>query len=140
MASSEDIAKVLMEMEKFEKEKQMPKCPTPSYTPRPRFKPRKEIFEERELPLPSVIDRMTYNDTARVINSARSMQMPTRVPLNKSGPKFGFERPTEKIRLPGEGIFLCKGGQVKQLSGPPVFKQTQPKIELPQIKFGRKIG
>jgi hypothetical protein len=67
-----------------------------------------------------------------------SMQIPTRVPLNKSGPKFGFERPAEKIRLPSEGIFLCKGGQIKQLSGPP--PRIKPKIELPQVKFGRKIG
>jgi len=136
MATSEDIAKVLLEMEKYEKERQSPRHFSPSHTPR--FKPKKEIFEERELPPPNVIDRMMLNDTARVSEDARSMRMPTRVPLNKPGPKFGFKRPAEKIRLPGDGIFLCKGGQIKQLSGPPP-RQAKTKIELPQVKFGRKI-
>jgi len=138
MATSEDIAKVLIEMERYEKERQSPRHFTPSHTPRPRFKPKMEIFEERELPSPSVIDRMMLNDVARVSENARSMFIPTRVPLNKPGPKFGFERPAEKIRLPSEGIFLCKGGQVKQLSGPSP-RQAKTKIELPQVKFGRKI-
>ena len=139
MATDKDVAKVLIEMEKYEKERQSPRHFTPSHTPRPSSRLRKEIFEERELPSPNVIDRMMLNDVARVSENARSMFMPTRVPLNKPGPKFGFERPAEKIRLPSEGIFLCKGGQVKQLSGP-LPRQAKPKIELPQVKFGRKIG
>jgi hypothetical protein len=65
------------------------------------------------------------------------MALPTRIPLAKPGPKFGFERPSERVKLPGEGIFLCKGGSVRQLSGPPP-KQVQTKA-LPPVKFGRKI-
>jgi hypothetical protein len=130
MATKSDVMKIAEEMDKHE-------VMRPFKVNQPKFRhgPKRKANPVESSP---IFERFSTDDSPRIIEDMESMQIPTRVPLNKSGPKFGFERPAEKIRLPSEGIFLCKGGQIKQLSGPP--PRIKPKIELPQVKFGRKIG
>jgi hypothetical protein len=130
MATKSDVMKIAEEMDKHEVMR-----PYKVHQPKFRHEPKQNVDSIESSP---IFERFSVNDSPRIIEDIISMRIPTRIPLNKSGPKFGFERPTEKIRLPSEGIFLCKGGQIKQLSGPP--PRIKPKIELPQVKFGRKIG